>query len=98
MLGAVAPLLLFWWFARIARAREWRIAARVSRAFIIYGAIYLLGALAIDLPSRLEALARIQPLRSLDFLYIVMLIMMGGLLGEYVLRNRVWRWLLLSFP
>lgn len=98
LLGAVAPLLLFWWFARIARAREWRIAARVSRAFIIYGAIYLLGALAIDLPSRLEALARIQPLRSLDFLYIVMSIMIGGLLGEFVLRNRVWRWLLLFIP
>jgi hypothetical protein len=98
LLGAVAPLLLFWWFARIARAREWRTAERVSRAFVIYGSIYILGALAIDLPARFEALGRIQPLRSLDFLYIVMFIMIGGLLGEFVLRNRLWRWLVLFIP
>ena len=98
ILGAVAPLLLFWWFSRIARAREWRIAERVCRAFVIYGSIYLLGALAVDLPARFEALARIQPMRSLDFLYMVMFIMIGGLLGEFVLHNRLWRWCVLFIP
>jgi hypothetical protein len=98
LLGAFAPLLLFWWFARIARTREWRIAERVNRAFIIYGSIYILLALAIDLPARFEALGRIQPLRSLDFLYIVMLIMIGGLLAEFILRHRFWRWLVLFIP
>jgi hypothetical protein len=98
VLGAIAPLLLFWWFARIARAREWRIAGRVSRTFVIYGSIYFVGALAVDLPARFEALARIQPLRSLHFLYIVMFLMIGGLLGEYILRDRLWRWLVLFLP
>jgi hypothetical protein len=98
LMGAVAPLLLFWWFTRIARAREWRIAERVSRAFVIYGSIYIFGALAVDLPARFEALARIQPLRSLHFLYIVMFIMIGGLLGEFILRNSLWRWLVLFIP
>ncbi len=98
LLGAVAPLLLFWWFARIARAQEWPIAQRVSRAFVIYGSIYFVGALAVDLPARFEALARIQPLRSLHFLYIVMFIMIGGLLGEFILRDRLWRWLVLFVP
>jgi len=98
LLGIVAPLILFWWFGRIARRREWHIVERVSRAFIVYGAIYLVGAVAVDLPARLEALARIQPLRSLHFLYIVMFVMIGGFLGEYVLRDRVWRWLLLFLP
>jgi hypothetical protein len=50
------------------------------------------------LPARFEALARLQPLRSLHFLYIVMFIMGGGFLGEYVLRERVWRWLVLFVP
>lgn len=98
LLGIVAPLVLFWWFGRIARRREWRMVERVSRVFIVYGAIYLVGAVAVDLPARLEALARIQPLRSLHFLYIVMFVMIGGFLGEYVLQNRVWRWLVLFLP
>src|ERR1700678_3360310 len=98
LLGIVAPLVLFWWFGRIARRREWRMVERVSRAFIFYGLIYLACALVFDLPARFEALARLQPLRSLHFLYIVMFIMMGGFLGEYVLRDRVWRWLVLFVP
>jgi hypothetical protein len=97
-LGAVAPLALFWWFARIARGRQWAVVERVSRAFVVYGLIYLVAALVVDLPARFEALARLQPLRSLHFLYIVMFVVMGGFLGEYVLRNRVWRWLLLFVP
>ena len=98
LLGIVAPLVLFWWFGRIARGRQWRAAERVSRAFVLYGLIYLAMAIALDLPARFVELARIQPLRSLHFLYVVMFVTMGGLLGEYVLRNHVWRWLLLFVP
>jgi hypothetical protein len=97
-LGAVAPLFLFGWFAQIARARQWRVLERVSRIFVVYGLIYLVGALAVDLPARFEALARLQPLRSLHFLYIVMFVVIGGLLGEYVLRARWWRWLVFFLP
>jgi hypothetical protein len=98
LLGIIAPLVLFWWFARIARGQQWIVLERVSRAFVVYGLIYLVAALVVDLPARFEALARLQPLRSLHFLYIVMFVVMGGLLGEYVLKDRVWRWLLLFAP
>jgi hypothetical protein len=98
LLGIVGPLVLFWWFGRIARRREWRMIERVSRAFIVYGLIYLIEAVVFDLPARFEALARLQPLRSLHFLYVGMFVMMGGFLGEFVLRDRVWRWLLLFVP
>jgi hypothetical protein len=97
-LGIAAPLVLFWWFAQIARRERWFTLERVSRALVIYGLIYVAGALAVDLPARFEALARLQPLRSLHFLYIVMFVMTGGILGEFVLRERVWRWLLLFIP
>jgi hypothetical protein len=98
LLGIVAPLILFWWFGRVARGRQWRMVERVSRAFIVYGLIYLVGAVVVDLPARWEALARVQPLRSLHFLYIVMFVMIGGFLGEYVLRNRMWSWLVFFLP
>src|SRR5580704_2386474 len=44
LLGIVAPLILFWWFGRVARNRQLLMAARVCRAFILYGLIYLAAA------------------------------------------------------
>jgi hypothetical protein len=97
-LGIVAPIILLWWFARIARDRQWSVVERVSRAGSVYGLIFLVGALVVDLPARFESLARLQPLRSLHLLYIVLFVLLGGFLGEYVLKNHVWRWLLLFVP
>jgi hypothetical protein len=98
ILGAVAPIGLFWWFAKLARNREWNILEWVCRGFSMYGVIYLFISLVLDLPPRFEALARLQTLRSLHLLYIVLFLVIGGLLGEYVLRDKVWRWLLFFLP
>jgi hypothetical protein len=97
-LGILAPMLLFWWFARMARARQCRRLDLLCRAFIIYDLIYFVMALAFDLPARFESLARLQPLRSLHLLYMATFVVMGGFAAEYVLQNRVWRWLALFLP
>jgi hypothetical protein len=98
LVGIVAPLALFWWFARRARQQGWLILDRVSRAFVIYGFVFTVAAVIVDLPARLEVLARLQPLRCLHLLYIVLLIVIGGFTGEYILQGRVWRWVLLFVP
>jgi hypothetical protein len=97
-LGAVAPVFLFWWFSRIARKSRWRKLEFVCRALIVYNLIYFFAALVVDLPARFESLARLQPLRSLHLLYMLMFVIMGGLVGELVLKNRMWRWLALFVP
>jgi hypothetical protein len=97
-LGILAPVALFWWFGRIARARQWRRLELVCRALIVYDLVYFFAALVVDLPPRFESLARLQPLRSLHLLYMLMFLIMGGLLGEFVLKTRVWRWLALFVP
>jgi hypothetical protein len=97
-LGILAPVALFWWFGRMARARQWLRLDLVCRALILYDLIYFSAALVVDLPARFESLARLQPLRSLHLLYMLMFLIMGGFLGEYVLKNRVWRWLALFVP
>ncbi len=97
-LGILAPVALFWWFARIARARQWHRLDMVCRALLIYDLIYFSAALVVDLPARFESLARLQPLRSLHLLYMLMFLIMGGFLGEFVLKKRVWRWLALFVP
>jgi hypothetical protein len=97
-LGAIAPVFLFWWFARIARSRQRHRLALLCRALVIYNLIYFASALVVDLPTKFESLARIQPLRSLHLLYILLFLIIGGLLGESFLRNRIWRWLLVFIP
>jgi hypothetical protein len=97
-LGILGPVVLFWWFGRMARSRRWQTAERVAGAFVIYVLIYVVVALVIDVPASFEGLARLQPMRSLHLLYIVLFVFIGGFLGEYVLRDRVWRWLVLFVP
>ena len=97
-LGVVAPLALFWGIEKVARKREWSTLALMSRAFAIYGVIYLVGALTVDLPAQFERLARVQPLRSLHLEYVVLFLFVGGLLGEFVLKERMWLWLVLFLP
>jgi hypothetical protein len=60
--------------------------------------LYLAIALVIAIPQRFEALARLQPLRSLLLVYIFMLMAIGGLVAEYILKGRIWRWLVLFLP
>ena len=97
-IGILAPVALLWWFGRVARARQWRQLDLLCRALIVYDLIYFSAALVVDLPARFESLARLQPLRSLHLLYILMFLIMGGFLGEVVLKNRLWRWLALFVP
>ncbi len=98
MMGAIAPLFIFYGFSLIARARKMRLLELLSRAMCVYGAIYFVLGLGVSIPHRLEVLALLQPMRSLQLLYVLMLLFGGGLLGEYVLRNRVWRWVALFLP
>jgi hypothetical protein len=71
---------------------------RMCRALLTYDLIYFLAALVVDFPVRFESLARLQPLRSLHLLYILMFLFVGGYLGEYLLKNRARRWLALFVP
>jgi hypothetical protein len=89
-LGVVAPIFLFWCFGKIARKQQWFTLARTTRAFSIYGVVYVSLALALDLPGRFERLARVQPMRSLHLEYLFLFLCIGGLLGEFVLKRRTW--------
>lgn len=97
-LGIVGPILLLCWFARVAKAKQNILLRRACRAFALYGVIYLFVALVVDLPTSFESLARIQPMRSLHLLYVFLFVCVGGFLGEYVLKDRGWRWLALFVP
>jgi len=97
-LGIVAPVALFWWFGKIAQSQGQRQLQRLCRALIVYDLIYFAGALVISVPRRFESLARIQPMRSLHLLYMLLLVIAGGLIAEYILKKRAWRWAVFLLP
>ena len=97
-IGAIGPIVIFWWFSRIARTRQMRNLELISRTLVLYETAFVIAALAISIPARFESLARFQPMRSLYLTYILLVLFSGGLLGEYVLKNHLWRWLALFLP
>jgi hypothetical protein len=97
-LGLVGPIALFWWFAAIARRRGMQKLELLSRAMAMFVIVAALAALVLSIPARLEALARLQPLRCLALCYMVLVIVGGGFLGRMVLAARTWRWIALFLP
>ena len=96
--GIFAPLVLFHWFWRIARARRMPNVEVLCKSLIPFVLVSFLGALILDIPARLEALARLQPLRSLHLTYVLLFLMMGGMLGQFLLKRSAVRWLCLFLP
>ena len=96
--GLIAPFAVLIWLGCIARSRNLKNLERVCRAAVVYELVYFAIALVIAIPQRFEALARLQPLRSLLLVYIFMLMAIGGFVADYILKDRLWRWLLLFLP
>jgi len=97
-LGVIGPILILWWFSRIARRKQMRNLELLSRTLVLYQTIFVIAAVAVSIPARFESLARLQPMRSLHLVYILLALFSGGLLGEYVLKDRWWRWMALFLP
>lgn len=97
-LGIFAPIALLWWISRVARRRQWRNLNQMSEALVVYQLVYLVAGIILSSSPRFESLARLQPMRSLYLLYVLLFLFIGALLGEYVLKNHLWRWLVLFAP
>jgi hypothetical protein len=97
-LGIVAPLALFWWFGRIARRHGQRVLERMCWALILFELLFFVAALVITIPPQLANLAELQPMRALHLVFIFLFVFSGGLLAEWVLRDKLWRWLALFAP
>jgi hypothetical protein len=81
-----------------ARRRGFQNLELISRAMAPFVLVAMLAAIGLGIPARLEALTRLQPLRCLALCYMVLIVAGGGLVGQYVLRRHVWRWLVLFVP
>jgi len=91
-LGAVAPLFLFWLLWRIARRRGQTLLARFALAVFIYGVFQQCVAFVMLGTPGLIRLTPLQPMRYLHLIYFFMPLIAGCLLGKYLLKSSIWRW------
>lgn len=95
LLGALAPLFLFWLLWRIAKTQGEKLLARFALAVFFYGAFQLAVAIVILGNPALIRLVPLQPMRFLHLIYVFMTLVGGCLLGKYLLKSSVWRWAVL---
>jgi hypothetical protein len=97
-LGVVGPLALLWWFRALARRRDQMVLSRLAERLVYFGVFQLAVALAMLLPPQLARLRPLEPMRFLHLVYLLFVLLAGGLLGQYVIQRHALRWLLLFVP
>jgi hypothetical protein len=97
-IGVAAPLALLWVFGwRRVRGTNAPFAA-LAGALLILGALFTAAGVIVSSSPHLENFTRLQPMRAFHLLYAIFFVMVGGLIGEHVLRRATWRWAALVFP
>jgi hypothetical protein len=101
-LGVFAPLVILFWLERFVRGRYDPAAGKqllpLISGLIYYGTFQTVVGIAVMLPVSLERLRPLEPMRYLHLLYLFFFLVVGGLLGSYLLDRRIYRWLLLFVP
>jgi hypothetical protein len=92
--GAFAPLVLLTWFTGLSLKSTLPAFSRLAKLLVGVGLISIVAALLLASDVDFAYLLRLQPMRSFHLIYVAFFILLGGLLGEYLLRARVWRWIL----
>jgi hypothetical protein len=95
--GVFAPLALLGWFAAARPRHTLPAFRRLAIASIPFGLAFTAAAVVLAIP-RLESYNRLQPMRSFHLLYAIFFLLLGGLIGEYGIKTRAWRWVALFVP
>ncbi|MGO9336574.1 MAG: hypothetical protein ACLPY1_03600 [Terracidiphilus sp.] len=66
--------------------------ARFALAVFAYGVFQQIVAMVLMAPDALLRFSLLQPMRYLHLVYIFMALAAGGLLGQFVLKAKAWRW------
>jgi hypothetical protein len=97
-LGVALPIALVWWFIRLARIHGLLRVAFMYQRLFYFGLFQLAFALALTAPPPLLTLSALQPMRWMQLFYLLFFLLTGGLIGEFLLRDHAWRWVMLFVP
>jgi len=99
-LGALAPIALLEYFARVARRNNLPTFEYVCRRLLLSTSLGILIAIFVCefLQTQTQTWARLEPMRVLHFTYVIFILFSGAMLGKYCLHQRPLRWFALFFP
>ena len=97
-IGIIFPLGLLAWFASLHPRGATAAFRRVAATLVPFGLMFTAAGVLLAIPQRLENYTRLQPMRAFHLLYVILFVLVGGLLGEYVLGRVKWRWLAFVLP
>lgn len=97
-LGIFGPMILLWWYARIGERRSLARLAFAARRIVLFAAFLFVVACITTIPPAFERLTPYQPMRGFHLVYLFLVLLSGGLLGQFVLRKRALLWVLLFVP
>jgi hypothetical protein len=89
LLGAFAPLVILFAYARLARRRGLWDLARICRRLVFSGSVGVAAGLVIGLTPALLPLVPLEPMRTLHLIYLFLVLFTGGLCAE--LLPRPWK-------
>jgi hypothetical protein len=93
LIGLAAPLVILALFARpISRLPNPNQQSLAQMAVAVGAAAAIVALLFARPGSPTHLVARLQPLRAFQIVYLVMVLMLGAKLGESFLRRGAWRW------
>ena len=93
-LGALAPIVILAACARLSLKSTLPAFSRLAKILVGLGLISTVAALLLASNPDFMYLLRLQPMRSFHLIYVAFFILLGGLLGEYLLRTRIWWWII----
>ncbi len=96
--GAFAPVAILLALAALPLSGTLPAFRRLCAAAASLGIFSIFIFLVLNSTERLESFVRLQPMRSFHLIYIVLFLLLGGVLGEYVLQRRAWRHVALFAP
>jgi hypothetical protein len=97
-LGIIGPLIILWLLGRMAKRKRLLALNSLCASAVIFGVAFSLVSLAVTAPPQFARFTELQPMRSLQPIYILLLAISGGALAEYLLKGKLWRWLALFLP
>lgn len=98
LLGIIAPMFLLWWFGHLAAERGQKTLAWLCKRIAAMGTVVLVVGSALILPPQFERLTPYQPMRMFIYVYFFLLLIGGGLLGQFLLKRVPWRWVVAFVP
>ncbi len=97
-IGVAAPLAILAWLAGVTPRGTTPAFRGVARTLVWFGLLFTAAGILLSSSARLENYTRLQPMRAFQLLYVIFFVLLGGLLGEYVLKHARWRWCAVLLP